>query len=166
MHTSSLLYLFLYQGYNENKESQRGGEIVNWGSVDVAKVAVEMSISNRSAEEKLIKDYREKGILATGVDFGGDLISSIPKIIERSLVAAKRSGIIKESHVHDGAVAGAAREAIMQVAPKATGLNAGGKIGIARSGEHISVCIFMSIGLLHLNEVVIGLGHRSLPDMK
>ncbi|MDR1028080.1 MAG: hut operon positive regulator HutP, partial [Clostridiales Family XIII bacterium] len=26
-----------------------------------------------------------------------------------------------------------------------------------------SVCIFMSIGLLHLNEVVIGLGHRSLP---
>ncbi|NFE50896.1 hut operon positive regulator HutP, partial [Clostridium botulinum] len=29
----------------------------------------------------------------------------------------------------------------------------------------ISVCIFMSIGLLHLNEVVIGLGHRSIPNI-
>ncbi|MEL5900420.1 hut operon positive regulator HutP, partial [Clostridium sporogenes] len=27
------------------------------------------------------------------------------------------------------------------------------------------VCIFMSIGLLHLNEVVIGLGHRSIPNI-
>lgn len=139
---------------------------MEWGSTDVAKFAIQMSISNRSMEEKLMKDYKNKGVFATGVDFGGDLISSIPKIIERAIVAARRSGIIKESHVHDGAVAGAAREAIMQVSPKANGLNAGGKIGIARSGEHVAVCIFMSIGLLHLNEVVIGLGHRSLPDMK
>ncbi len=60
---------------------------------------------------------------------------------------------------------GATREAIMQVAAKANGLNVGGKIGIARYGEHLSVCIFMSIGLLHLNEVVIGIGHRSIPNM-
>jgi len=53
----------------------------------------------------------------------------------------------------------------MQVAAKANGLNVGGKIGIARYGEHLSVCIFMSIGLLHLNEVVIGIGHRSIPNM-
>ncbi|NLZ35178.1 MAG: hut operon positive regulator HutP, partial [Clostridiales bacterium] len=26
------------------------------------------------------------------------------------------------------------------------------------------VCIFLSVGLLHLNEVVIGLGHRAIPD--
>lgn len=84
--------------------------------------------------------------------------------MERALVASKRTGIIKDCHVHDGAVVGAAREAILQVSVKANGLNLGGKIGIARCGEHISVCIFASIGLLHLNEVVIGLGHRSIPD--
>ena len=53
----------------------------------------------------------------------------------------------------------------MQISLKANGLNVGGKIGIARQGEHISVCIFLSIGLLHLNEVVIGLGHRAIPNI-
>ena len=72
-------------------------------------------------------------------------------------------GITRENHVQDGAIAGAAREAVAQIADKAIGLNGGGKIAIARFGEHLSVCIFMSIGLLHLNDVVIGLGHRSLP---
>lgn len=61
-------------------------------------------------------------------------------------------------------MAGATREALFQIYQKANGFNVGGKIGIARCGEHLSVCIFMSIGLLHLNEVVIGLGHRSIPD--
>ena len=45
------------------------------------------------------------------------------------------------------------------------GYNIGGKIGIARSGEHLSVCIFMSMGVLYLNDVVIGLAHRSIPDL-
>ena len=66
--------------------------------------------------------------------------------------------------VLDGAVAGAARDAIMQVSMKANGLNAGGKIAIARHREHLTVCIFLSIGLLHLDDVVIGLAHRSVPD--
>lgn len=135
------------------------------GSVDVAKASVKMAISSRSEEERLIDEFKRKGILSAGVDIGGDLISSIPKIVERAIIASRRSGITKECHVHDGAVAGATREAIAQVSLKANGLNVGGKIGIARSGEHISVCIFMSIGLLHLNEVVIGLGHRSIPEI-
>ena len=59
---------------------------------------------------------------------------------------------------------GAARDAIIQVNNRANGLNVGGKIGIARGGEHISVCIFLSIGLLHLDEVVIGIGHRCIPQ--
>ena len=45
---------------------------------------------------------------------------------------------------------------------KAIGLNVGGKIGIARSGNNIAVAIFFGIGLLHLNEVAIGLGHRAI----
>ena len=53
----------------------------------------------------------------------------------------------------------------MQIGMKASGYNIGGKIGIARSGEHLSICIFMSMGLLYLNDVVIGLAHRAIPDL-
>ena len=49
---------------------------------------------------------------------------------------------------------------LMMAPPEAIGLNVGGKIGIARSGEHIVVAMFFGIGLLHLNEVAIALGHR------
>ncbi|MBC7336398.1 MAG: hut operon positive regulator HutP, partial [Clostridia bacterium] len=31
-------------------------------------------------------------------------------------------------------------------------------------GEHIAVAVFFGIGLLHLDEVAIGLGHRALPQ--
>lgn len=134
-------------------------------SVDVAKASVRMAISSRTEEERLIEELKKENVLAVAVDIGGNLNSSIPKIIERALVASKRTGIIKDCHVHDGAIAGATREAIMQVSEKANGLNVGGKIGVARYKEHISVCIFLSIGLLHLNEVVIGLGHRSIADL-
>ncbi len=58
--------------------------------------------------------------------------------------------------------AGAAREAIAQISQKAIGLNIGGKIGLARCEDHVAVAIFVGIGLLHLNEVAIGLGHRAL----
>lgn len=138
---------------------------MKWGSTDVAKAAIKMALSSRDEEDKLVYEFKSTGILAVAVDVGGNLIESIPKVIERSIVASRRTGVITECHVHDGAVAGAAREAIMQVSAKATGLSVGGKIGIARCGEHIAVCVFMSIGLLHLNEVVIGLGHRSIPDI-
>lgn len=134
-------------------------------SSTVAKASVRLAISSREEEVELETQFKAKGILTAAVDVGGNINNSIPKIIERALVASKRSGIIKDCHVHDGAVAGAAREAIIQIAAKANGLNVGGKIGIARYGEHLSVCIFMSIGLLHLNEVVIGLGHRSIPEL-
>jgi len=134
-------------------------------SIDVAKIALKLAISSREEEKALEAELRQRGILTVAVDVGGNINSSIPKIIERALVASKRNGIIEDCHVHDGAVVGATREAIMQVAAKANGLNVGGKIGIARYGEHLSVCIFMSIGLLHLNEVVIGIGHRSIPNM-
>jgi hypothetical protein len=50
-----------------------------------------------------------------------------------------------------------------QITPKALGLNAGGKIGISRKDEHIIVAVFLGVGLVHLNEVAIGLGHRAIP---
>lgn len=139
---------------------------MRWDSIDVARASIEIAMSSsRAMEDNIIEEFKRKEIKTVAVDIGGNLIASIPKIIERAIISSRRTGVIKESHVHDGAVAGATREAIMQVASKASGLNAGGKIGIARHEEHLSVCIFMSIGLLHLNEVVIGLAHRSIPNI-
>lgn len=139
---------------------------MNIQSTDVAKASVQMAISTRESEKILHEKFKTDGILTVAVDIGGNINDASSKIIERALVASKKKGLIKENyHVHDGAVVGATREAFFQIMQKANGLNAGGKIGIARSGEHISICIFMSMGLLHLNEVVIGLAHRSIPDV-
>ncbi|ALP89907.1 MULTISPECIES: HutP family protein [Clostridium] len=132
-------------------------------STKVAKIATKMAICDREEENSLKKLYSEQGIKVTAVNIGGNINSSISKILESALVASKRNGLIREEHLHEGAVIGAARDAIIQVNNRANGLNIGGKIGIARGGEHISVCIFLSIGLLHLDEVVIGIGHRCLP---
>ena len=135
-----------------------------YDSVDVARAAIRLAVTpSREAEEKYIASLNEAGVKAAAVDIGGDITGSIHVIIERAIIASRKAGITKENHVQDGAIAGAAREAVAQIAEKAIGLNGGGKIAIARSGEHITVCVFMSIGLLHLNDVVIGLGHRSVP---
>lgn len=86
----------------------------------------------------------------------------MPKIIERAVIAAKREGLIGDSHAEEGAVAGAAHEAVTQIYNKAIGLNLGGKIGIARMEGHIAVCVFFAVGLLNLNDVAMGLGHRAI----
>lgn len=60
-------------------------------------------------------------------------------------------------------MAGAAHAALEQITPKAVGLNVGGKIGMARHGEHLCVAVYCGVGVLNLNEVAVGLAHRSLP---
>ena len=45
---------------------------------------------------------------------------------------------------------------------KAIGLSVGGKIGIARYHDHLSIAVFLGIGLLHLDEVAVGLAHRTI----
>jgi len=71
--------------------------------------------------------------------------------------------LVPSTHVGEGAVAGASRAALEQISPMAIGLNVGGKIGIARHGEHLCVAIYAGVGVLNLNEVSVGLAHRSLP---
>jgi len=132
-----------------------------FGSKDVVKAAIRMALSANRDEEKDLKAYYSGiGIKACAVDYGGEFISSIMKIIERAVISSKREGVIIESHAEEGAVAGATREALAQVMPKAVGLNVGGKIGVARYHDHVAVCVFFGIGLLHLNEISIGVGHR------
>lgn len=132
-------------------------------SRDVATAAIRMAVTEDLRDEKNVKqELREKGIQAAAVNYGGDFISSVNKMIERATVAAKREGLIDTEKGEEGAVAGAAHEAISQIMTKAIGLNVGGKIGIARAEHHISVAVYFSVGMLNLNEVAIGLGHRSM----
>lgn len=131
------------------------------GSKLAASAAIKIALTaDREEERQMINFDLTLGIRAAAVDFGGEFISSVSKIIERAVVAAKREGLIGSTHAEEGAIAGATREAISQLITKAIGLNVGGKIGIARLDDHIGVCVFFGIGLLHLNEVAIGLGHR------
>lgn len=132
-------------------------------SKQVCKAAVKLALSEDRAEENTLKShYLSEGIKTVAVDFGSDFNTAVKKILERAVVAAKREGLINESHAEEGAVAGAAHEALQQIITKCTGLNMGGKIGIARSDSHISVCMFFAVGLLNLNDITIGLGHRAL----
>ncbi|WP_299448594.1 HutP family protein [uncultured Phascolarctobacterium sp.] len=132
-------------------------------SIEIGRAALRIAITaNRSEEMHVKESLAEQGIRATAVDFGGEFIISIVKIIERAVVAAQRQGLVTETHVGAGAVAGAAHEALEQVKNKAVGFNVGGKIGLARCGEHLCVAIYMGVGVLNLNEMCVGLAHRSL----
>lgn len=136
---------------------------VNMGSRDVGRAALIMSMTRSRDEERACKSaFMEDGIRTAAVDYGGEFVASIMRIVERTVVAAKREGLIEDTHLDEGAAMGAAREALSQVTGKALGLNVGGKIGIARAGEHIAVAVFFGVGLVHLNEVCIGMGHRAL----
>ena len=133
-------------------------------SLDVGRAALAMAISTDRQEEQAMRQrLQNRGILAVAVDFGGEYLSSVKKMIERAVVAAQRQGLIEASHVGEGAVAGATHAALEQITPKAVGLNVGGKIGVARYGEHVCVAVYLGVGVLHLNEVAVRLARRSLP---
>lgn len=133
------------------------------GSKQVARVALTMAMSeDREQERELKVRFAREGYRTAAVDYGGDFLSCLNKVVERAVVAAKREGVIKEVHAEEGAVAGATREALSQIMAKAIGSNVGGKIGIARYQDHISVAVFFGVGLLHLDDVAVGLGHRAV----
>lgn len=129
----------------------------------VAKAALRMALTDdRDDEQRTKRELAEQKIAAAAVDFGGDYQGAVRTIVERAVVAAKREGVIEARHAAEGAVAGAAHEAVSQLATKALGLGVGGKIGVARRGDHLAVAAFFGIGLLHLDEVGVGLGHRAI----
>ena len=131
------------------------------GSKEIMAAAIRLAVTNTMDEERALgQSLREQGISAAAVNFGGEYISSVGNIIERTIIAARREGVISEAHNEEGAVAGAAHEAVIQIDSKALGLNIGGKIGIARHEDHICVAMYFGVGLVHLNEIAIGIGHR------
>lgn len=129
----------------------------------VARAAVMLALSITREDEAAHKQQlAAMQIRSAASDFGGDFSSSVMKIIERAVVIAKREGLISDKGHEEGAVAGAAHDAVIQLADKAMGLNVGGKIGVARAEGHVAVAIFFTVGLVHLNEVCVGLGHRAV----
>lgn len=130
---------------------------------DVARAAIRMALSeNRSDENELREKLAKSGIRAVAVNFGGKFLDIIPKIYESAIVAAQRQHVISDTHVGDGSVVGAMESAIEQIKLMAMGMNVGGKIGIARWKEHLCVAVFVEVGVLHFNEVTLGMAHRVL----
>jgi len=134
-------------------------------NISVARAAVLMALSaTREEEAALKKSFAGKGINVGAVDFGGEYVSSLPKVVERAVVAAKREGVIADTHHHEGAVAGATRDALAMVSSKALGFNVGGKVGLARAGEHVDVAVFLGVGLGHLDDMAVALAHRAVHE--
>lgn len=132
-------------------------------SADVARAAIRMALSeNRSDENELREKLAKSGIRAVAVNFGSKFLDIIPKIYESAIVAAQRQHVISDTHVGDGSVVGAMESAIEQIKLMAMGMNLGGKIGIARWKEHLCVAVFVEVGVLHFNEVTLGMAHRVL----
>lgn len=133
------------------------------GSRAVARAAISLAMTmDRDEENDWKQRLLKQDIRSVAADYGGELMPSVKRIVERAVVAAKREGIISDTHHEEGAVAGAAHEAVSQLFAKAAGLSVGGKIAVARSGEHVAVAIFFSVGLMHFNEVCVGMGHRTV----
>lgn len=89
------------------------------GSRDVARAAIELSMTqSRDEEQHWRQTLRQQGVIGAAADFGGDFLTGIVRIVERAVVAAKREQVIGDSHLEEGGVAGAAREALNQVTPK------------------------------------------------
>lgn len=133
----------------------------------VARAALEMALSRDHGEEaELQARWRVQGVAAAAVDFGGPFETQVARVIERIIVAARREGVIADTHAELGAVAGAAHEAMAQVAAKAIGLNVGGKAAVGRKGEHLVVAVVASVGLVHLDDVAVGVAHRVAPGAK
>ncbi len=144
-------------------EKERANYSSSASSLRVAKAAIQLAISeNREAERRLKQQYENQGLRMAAMDFGGEALGSIPKIIERAVVGAKREGVIRDTHAEEGAVAGATHEVLGQIMPRAIGLNFGGKIGVAREGGHLCVAVFFAIGMIHLDDVAISLAHRAV----
>ena len=89
-------------------------------NLTVARAAIEIALTPSREEEASLKEtLAQQGIRSVAVDLGGEFVSSVAKMVERAIVAARREGVIRPIHPHEGAVAGAAREALAQVRERA-----------------------------------------------
>ena len=146
-------------------ESEKSIQVGAGGTRVVSRAALLMCLTQSRDEERALKEklLREEDVRAAAVDYGGEFVASVVRIVERAVVAAKREGVIvADEYKEEGSVAGAAHEALTQVMSKALGLNVGGKIGIARKGNNVAVAVYFEVGLGDVSEAAVGLGHRAI----
>ena len=79
------------------------------GSKKVATAAIKMALTtSRQEEAQLKKELIVEDIRAAAVDYGGEFIGSIGRMVERAVVAAKRgcsrTPAVKAGRCHPGAV--------------------------------------------------------------
>jgi Arc/MetJ-type ribon-helix-helix transcriptional regulator len=133
-------------------------------SRDVGRAAIRLALTETREEEARLKaSLRQMGIRAVAVDFGGEYGGSIPQAVERILIASRREGILPDDHVHQGAAAGACREALSQLQSRALGFNLGGKMALAYGGEHLAAAVYAGIGLAYLDDQGVAVAHRAVP---
>ena len=132
------------------------------GSKQVARAALAMAMTaSREEEKKLKEELRNQEIRGAAVDFGGDSTQSVKTIIERAVVAGKREFLIRDVHAEEGAVAGATHEALSSLA-KGFGFEYRRKDRLSPPWRPRQCGGFCAIGMLHLDEVAVGLGHRAI----
>ena len=120
------------------------------------KLGKEISGENDAKNDAVLKAFLAKqGLVNVSV-------KEKPKPLFESKGKIKSKDILFFTRQYDGAVIGAIREAMNQIESNINGLSVGGKIGIARNGEHLGVAIFLSVGILQFNEVICAVAHRSI----
>lgn len=117
------------------------------GSREVCKAAIQIALTDSREEEIEMKaKNKENGILSVAVDFGSDFGSAVPKVLERAVVAAKRENVISSTHAEEGAVAGAAHEAISRLSISASDLISAVK-SVLQDTVHISVYAYFLLSV-------------------
>ena len=129
-------------------------------SYETTKLAIKMVLTTREEEKILKEEYKKNGILSAAVNIGGKMPDITIKIIENSIVAAIKNGLVEDNRSHNGIIVGAVRDALVQVSGKTNGFNVGGKISIVKIEDDLVVAVLLNIGILHLNEVAIATAHR------
>ena len=73
-------------------------------SIDVGRAALKMAVTENRFEEQTMRQtlLEQQGIHSVAVDFGGDFVASVKKIIERAVVAAQRQSLVPSNHVRGG----------------------------------------------------------------
>ena len=62
-------------------------------SIEIGRAALKIAVTgSRSEEQRIKQELAEQGIRSTAVDFGGEFIPSIVKIVERAVVGSAEAG--------------------------------------------------------------------------
>ena len=65
---------------------------MEYTSIDVGRAAMQMALTRSREEEQTARaDFAAAGVRCAAVDFGGDYLGVVRKIIERAIVAAQRA---------------------------------------------------------------------------